>query len=97
MVDTRGRLLVSFSKSQIRVLNEIIAVTDKKESEVLLDALNFMYHEMVRTGQIPTQVDNDVVVSMSRKIAILLGNTSDQTGDGDVSTSVNTGGQIATI
>ena len=79
MPDKRGRVTVTLRPSHIKELEAIQAVTGKDESEVLLDGLKFTYRDMVHTGEINVVVDNDVVVQISKKIAVMLGNTGDDT------------------
>lgn len=77
MPDKRGRVTVTLKPSHLKELAAIQAVTGKDESEVLLDGLKFMHRDMIHTGEINVVVDNDVVVQLSKKIAVMLGNTGD--------------------
>lgn len=77
MPDKRGRITVTLKPSHIKELEAIRKVTGKDESEILLDGLKFTYRDMIHTGEINVVVDNDVVVQLSKKIAVMLGNTGD--------------------
>lgn len=95
MVDSRGRLTLTLKPSHQKKLRAILGVTGADESEVFLDALNHMYREMIRSGEIPVPMDNDVAVRIIRKITQAMGNVDEDLEYLDKSTAVKTDGKNA--
>lgn len=96
MVDSRNRLTLTLKASHRKKLKRMQDVLGADESEVFFDALNHMYREMIRTGEISVSVENDVAVKVIRKITGMMGNIDEDLAYlDDVTTPKNTDGNSA--
>ena len=95
MVDNRNRLTLTLKQSHKKKLKAIQQVTGADESEVFFDALNHMYREMIRSGEIPVSLDSDVAVRIIRKITQAMGNVDEDLEYLDKSTPAKTDGKNA--